>query len=127
MLAVIIYCVERPSIGSLKGMNAVYYLYCFGAASGLAYCLLLLKSLPNKIVTSSLQFIELFGRHSLVLYIIHFLIGLSLHRFILATLLSKQYWGIISIPFVTGGCWAIAYLLEFNHNPAKRDLGYSGQ
>jgi surface polysaccharide O-acyltransferase-like enzyme len=99
----------KPSLGAIKEMNIIYFMYCFA----LAVIIIAILNAENKskLFQSIKNILSLLGRHSLGLYIFHFFIGYIIEKFFLARFIAKQYWS-ANILMIFIACLIFAELLD---------------
>ena len=112
VFAVIFYLIARPPVEALKKVFVSYYLYCFGAAAAISFILLEMGKIQRALPRRILAALALMGRHSLVLYGVHYLFGLLLYHLVLLNFVPRQYWG-ATIFVILFACWATARILEY--------------
>ncbi|WP_272700601.1 hypothetical protein [Desulfovibrio sp. Fe33] len=118
-LALIFYLIAHPPVDALKKMSVSYYLYCFGAAAAISFVLLKLEKIQTAFIRGILAALALMGRHSLVLYGVHYLVGLLFFRLVLSPFVPDRYWW-ISVVIILTACWLTARLLESRPLMKKR-------
>ncbi|NDV20242.1 hypothetical protein GO013_12555 [Pseudodesulfovibrio sp. JC047] len=111
VLAIVFYFIVYPPVSALKNMAVSYYFYCFGVASGFSFLLCKLEGSKTSLAQRILASLALMGRHSLVLYGVHFFVGIVIFRLVLVPFIPKQYWG-FNILSVLSLCWLTAYFLD---------------
>jgi surface polysaccharide O-acyltransferase-like enzyme len=99
----------RPTLGSIKEMNIIYFMYCFSLTVILIQ--ILDSEYEYKLFQNIKKLLSLLGRHSLGLYVFHFFIGFAFEKFVFAKFVPKQYWP-VNILLVFIACIIFAIFLD---------------
>ncbi|MDO9264909.1 MAG: hypothetical protein Q7U02_13155, partial [Desulfosalsimonadaceae bacterium] len=103
------YIVLSPEFGAIKRMNFIYFAYCLMITYMIVSVLTAMSRIRLMVPVNAM--LEILGRYSLTLYIVHFFMGYSMEKFVLSPFVPQKFWFLNSIAVLTG-CVLMALFFE---------------